>query len=1167
MTVEKTYKKVTQLEHVLLRPDTYVGSCETTDTSGWVVDSETETMRLRDVRYVPGLYKIFDEILVNANDHKVRDASVREIRVSIDSVEGRITVRNDGSGIPVETHREHGVYVPELVFGHLLTSSNYDDDDKKVTGGRNGYGAKLANIFSREFTVTTCDGRKSYSQTFRDNMTVVEPPVVADVVGLKKTFTSISFVPDLAKFGLSRLDEGDTVALMRRRAYDVAGNVGPAARVVLDGRPIPVSRFSEYVAMYTESPVVRDVSSKNGRWDVCVSTTDSGQFRQCSFVNGVSTTRGGTHVSLVADALANGLVDKIKRREKSCKDLKPSHVKNHLWVFVNALIENPAFDSQTKETLTTRPASFGSTWTPPEKMLRGILDDTDLVERVLAHASMRQNKELQKQDGKKRGRLTGVPKLDDANDAGGRNSDKCTLILTEGDSAKTLAVSGLSVVGRDRYGVFPLRGKLLNVRDASHEQVAKNAEIANIKKILGLKHGVEYADAKSLRYGHLMIMTDQDHDGSHIKGLLINFLHHHFASLLRIPGFLVEFITPIVKATRAGAPSRVFYTIPEYDRFKEDIGDDIARWTIKYYKGLGTSTTAEAKEYFAALDGHRKTFEWNGDGDGDLIDMAFSKRRAEDRKTWMNAYQAGTYLDMTGDTIRYDDFVNKELVLFSRADLQRSIPSMVDGLKTSQRKVLFACFKRKLVQDVKVAQLSGYVSEHAAYHHGEQSLASAIVGLAQDYVGSNNVNVLVPSGQFGTRLAGGKDHASPRYIFTRLAPACRAMFPAGDDGLLNYLDDDGQSIEPDHYLPVIPFVLVNGADGIGTGWSTSIPNFDPREVIGNVRRALDGDELVPMHPRYRGFRGTIEPEDPSSSSKYVVTGAHELTDDGTLVITELPVRTWTTDYKEFLESLTTPPAVSSASKNGGETTTGKRKSTGSTGSNATPLVLDYKEHHTDSVVRFEIKIAPGRIEWLRRQGVAKVFRLTSRVSITNMHCFDEKGAITRYASPLAIVEAFVPLRLAAYERRRASLVRATERELERLTNKARFVLAVVDGTVVVGNKKKETLVRELREKGFRPDGPDGTTADETPSRFDYLLGMQIWSLTREKVDSLLAEKEEKRVVLEGLRRTTDKALWRADLDTLERALDADDVARTNAEVSVSVGGYGDVGKKKRRKRE
>ena len=498
--------------------------------------------------------------------------------------------------------------------------------------------------------------------------------------------------------------------------------------------------------------------------------------------------------------------------------------------------------------------------------------------------------------------------------------------------------------------------------------------------------------------------------------------------------------------------------------------------------------------------------------------MAFSKKRAEDRKRWMNAYQAGTYLDTTGGVVRYDDFVNKELVLFSRADLQRSIPSMMDGLKTSQRKVLFACLKRKLRQDVKVAQLSGYVSEHAAYHHGEQSLASTIVGLAQDYVGSNNVNVLVPSGQFGTRLQGGKDHASPRYVFTRLAPTCRAMFPESDDALLDYLDDDGQSIEPDHYLPVVPFVLINGADGIGTGWSTSIPNHDPRDVIRNVRRALDGEPLVPMRPWYRGFEGTIVPED-ESGTRYVVAGRHEL-DGDKLVVTELPVRTWTADYKAFLESEGAVVSSKSSPK-------------------SKPLVADFREHHTDASVRFEITIAPESMDRVRREGVEKAFRLTSRISTTNMHCFDAKGVMTRYASTLEIVEAFVPVRLKAYERRRLALVRAAETEVERLSNRARFVLAVTEGELVVAKKKRDDLVRELRANGYVAFSDS----------YEYLLGMPVWSLTRERVDALLAERDRTVGELERLRRTTARELWREDLVTLEKALDDADAEYAKENVS------------------
>ena len=356
---------------------------------------------------------------------------------------------------------------------------------------------------------------------------------------------------------------------------------------------------------------------------------------------------------------------------------------------------------------------------------------------------------------------------------------------------------------------------------------------------------------------------------------------------MKIPGFLVEFITPIIKATK-GKQSNVFYTLPEYENWKESMDGSHRGWSIKYYKGLGTSTAKEAKEYFAALDNHRKTFAWSTDGDGNLIDMAFSKKRVEDRKKWLTDYEPGTFLDMTTDDIKYDDFINKELILFSRADLLRSIPSVVDGFKPSQRKVLFSCFKRKLKSDIKVAQLSGYVSEHSAYHHGEASLASTIVGLAQDFVGSNNVNLLVPSGQFGTRLQGGKDHASP-VTSSRLAPICRAIFPECDDALLDYLDEDGQVIEPEHYLPILPLVLVNGADGIGTGWSTSIPNYNPRDIVANIRATLSDEEQERMHPWYRNFEGEIMEEVVKGEVRYHIKGKYEIQDETTLVITELPL--------------------------------------------------------------------------------------------------------------------------------------------------------------------------------------------------------------------------------------------------------------------------------------
>lgn len=750
---------------------------------------------------------------------------------------------------------------------------------------------------------------------------------------------------------------------MRKRVYDIAGILGKSVKVYYNGQKLPIKDFQSYVDMYlgprsADGATPRVYERFGDRWEVCIAASD-GVFNQVSFANAICTSKGGTHVNYIADQVVKHITEVMAKKHKQA-GVKPFMVKNYLWVFVNCLVENPAFDSQTKDTLTLRASAFGSKCELPDPFLKKAAA-CGIIDAVLSFASFKANKELKKGDGAKKQRLVGIPKLDDANEAGGRNSSTCTLILTEGDSAKSLAISGLSVVGRDRFGVFPLRGKLLNVRDASAAQITGNAEINNIKQILGLQHGKVYTDTKSLRYGHLMIMTDQDHDGSHIKGLIMNFLHHFYPSLLQIPGFLVEFITPIIKATK-GRESIAFYTLPEYESWCEN--SNTRGWKIKYYKGLGTSTSAEAKDYFANIESHRKEFVWEGDEDGEAINMAFSKKKVEERKDWLRNYVPGTFLDHSADSISYHEFVHKELILFSRADLERSIPSMVDGLKPGQRKIMYACFKRNLRSDIKVAQLAGYVAEHSAYHHGEASLSATIVNLAQDFVGSNNINMLVPQGQFGTRLQGGKDAASPRYIFTRLAQLTRHLFNESDDKLLAYLSEEGQTIEPEWYVPIIPTVLVNGAEGIGTGWSTSIPNYNPRDVVDNLKRLLNNEEMQPMMPWYRGFNGTIEEVVSNKGQKsYVLSGVINQIDDTTLEITELPVKKWTQDYKDFLEDLIKPEDK-----------------------NATPFISDYKEHHTDASVHFVVTLPEGKMREALSAGLHSKFKLTSKISISTLFC-------------------------------------------------------------------------------------------------------------------------------------------------------------------------------------
>ncbi|KAJ4969606.1 hypothetical protein NE237_002705 [Protea cynaroides] len=1143
-TIEETYQKKTQLEHILLRPDTYVGSIEKHTQTLWIY--EGGEMVHRPVSYVPGLYKIFDEILVNAADNKQRDPSMDSVKVDIDVEQNCISVYNNGDGVPVEIHQEEGVYVPELIFGHLLTSSNYDDTEKKTTGGRNGYGAKLTNIFSTEFVIQTADGRrqKKYKQVFSNNMGKKSEPAITKCKE-NENWTKVSFKPDLAKFNMTHLEE-DVVALMKKRVIDIAGCLGKTVKVELNGQRVPVKSFLDYVNLYLQSasknrtdPLPRIAEKVNERWEISVSLSE-GQFQQVSFVNGIATIKGGTHVDYVTNQITNYVMSIVNKKNKNA-NLKAHTVKNHIWVFVNCLVDNPAFDSQTKETLTIRQSSFGSKCELSQEFLKKVAK-SGVVESLLSWADFKQSKDLKKTDGAKRQRITGITKLEDANDAGGRNSEKCTLILTEGDSAKALAMAGISVVGHNHYGVFPLRGKLLNVREANHKQIMENAEIQNIKQILGLQHGKEYDSVKSLRYGHLMIMTDQDHDGSHIKGLLINFIHSFWPSLLKIPSFLVEFITPIVKASHRNGKVLSFYTLPEYESWKESLGGNASGWSIKYYKGLGTSTSKEGKEYFKDIAKNKKDFLWMDEQDGEAIELAFSKKKIEARKNWLRNFEPGTYLDQKEKLIKYSDFVNKELILFSMADLQRSIPSMVDGLKPGQRKILFCSFKRNFVKEAKIAQFSGYVSEHSAYHHGEASLQSTIIGMAQDYVGSNNINLLKPNGQFGTRHQGGKDHASARYIFTCLSPITRFLFPKEDDILLDYLNEDGQSIEPTWYVPVVPVVLINGSEGIGTGWSSYVPNYNPRDIIANIRHLLNGEPMEPMDPWYKGFNGSIEKTATKEAGvSYTVSGIIEEINETTLRITELPIRRWTQDYKEFLESIMT----------------GNDKI-------KDPFIKDYKEHNDDTTVDFEVIMSEECLAAAKQEGLLKKFKLTTTISTSNMHLFDAKGVIKKYDTPEQILEEFFHLRLEIYEKRKKVLLENIEMELLKLENKVRFILGVVNGEIIVNNRKRIDLFHELHKKGFTPFPKKGKGVEvavagttEVPeeneenseivgtkgvraSDYEYLLSMSIGTLTLEKVQELIANRDQLNGEVDELRKATPRSLWMKDLEALEKELDEQD---------------------------
>lgn len=997
-----TINQLTQLEHIIKRPDTYIGSVERSEKQMWVYNTELDSMELREVSFVPGLYKIFDEILVNAADNKQRDKNMDTIKVTLDREKGEISVLNNGRGIPIEMHQKEKIWIPEMIFGHLLTSSNYDDDQEKVTGGRNGYGAKLCNIFSTKFKLETADSKskKKYTQTWLNNMSRMESAKIVNSKG--DDYTQVTFSPDFAKFKMSGIDD-DFEALVKRRVYDLAGT-SRGVKVWLNGEKIKVNSFKKYMEMYTKaikrergdeavteaSDIITD--SPDVRWEIGFAVSD-GSFQQVSFVNSIATTSGGTHVNYVADQICNKLAEIVKKKNKGGAALKLHQIRNHIFLFVNCLIVNPAFTSQTKEQLTTKHTQFGSKCVISDEFLKKIAK-TEVVSNILHFAEQKADQMLAKSDGGKRSRIHN-PKLTDANKAGTKDGYRCTLILTEGDSANGLAVAGRSVVSADLFGVFPLRGKLLNVRDAGLEQISKNAEIQNIKNFLGLKHKTEYKDCKSLRYGHLMIMTDQDHDGSHIKGLLINFLQCSFPSLLKIPEFLVEFITPIVKVFKGNpkhpTKSHSFFTMPEFEAWKESHQHERG-WEHKYYKGLGTSTTDDAQVYFRDLDKHLKEFHVMQDHETALIELAFSKKKADERKEWLRQFRPGTYLDHSTREITYSDFINKELILFSMADNIRSIPSVVDGMKPGQRKVMYTCFRLNLKKDMKVGELASTVSGSTDYHHGDASLQGTIINLAQTFVGSNNVNCLEPSGNFGSRLQGGSDAASARYTFTRLSPFARLIFNSADEPLLTYNTSDDKKIEPEVYVPVVPMILINGADGIGTGWSSNIPNYNPEDIVENLKRLMRGEEMVPMTPWFRDFKGTVSQIAPD---RYKFSGIIKQTSDTELEITELPIRVWTQDFKERIVTIIK-------------------------GEKVTSFIKDYDDYNTHRDVHFVLRMEEKHMKAALEEGLEEKFKLSKTIATSNLVAFDPEGRITKYATVEDIMKEFFAIRIKFYEKRKVS---------------------------------------------------------------------------------------------------------------------------------------------------
>ena len=572
-TIEERYKKLDDISHCLKRPGMYIGSTKTREDEVHLLDEDTGKFAVQSVKHNPGFLKLFDEIISNAADEHRRHGKLNRIDVTADINTGRITIRDNG-GIPVVKHTEHNEWVPEMIFSNLKAGSNFDDSEDRIVAGTNGVGATLTNIFSVEFSINTCDGKKEFLQVFRNNMRDRDEPKVKIKKGAKG-FTEISYLPDYGQFGLTGLD-ADHVQMMQKRCIDITA-CNPTLKIYFNSKRFSYPSFSAYCRLYVDDVIFEG----SERWRIAVGTSN-GSLQHASFVNGVATSDGGTHVDYVANQIVNAVRTRLKKKHRV--DLRPSEIKNHMFVFVSADIVNSSFSSQTKEKLITDVRDFGSKHDLSDKFLKSVCE-SEMIQRILDWAQQKKKADERKalrQLNKKLDKEK-VLKLIDAK---GRKRENCSLALFEGDSASSAFRKYRDPMTQ---GAFPLRGKFLNVAGLKPTKVVQNKEVQALLNAIGLRLGEE---PKDLRYGKILIYSDADPDGDSIAGLLVNFFGRYWPELLE-EKMLYRVMTPLVVASKK-KDRKMFYTNEEFEKWSNSKSSK--GWEVSYKKGLAALEDPEYKD-------------------------------------------------------------------------------------------------------------------------------------------------------------------------------------------------------------------------------------------------------------------------------------------------------------------------------------------------------------------------------------------------------------------------------------------------------------------------------------------------------------------------------------------------------------------------------------------
>ena len=1153
----KDFDLFSQAEQILIRPDNIIGVSQKTVENYWFFDLVNLKMTYGSMEFTPGCIHLFNEILANAldnaDDSRLNGVNPGFIQIEMDNK--TVSVLNYGLPIPVEVHPQHKIWIPDMIFGHLNSSSHYKDDGGK-TIGTNGWGAKAVNLMSYNFTIVIHDSirHKRYQQSWHTNMKVRDEPVISDYPG-DISSTQVIYDVDFPRFGLS--DPVDGVggysSLVISHLAQIAANASFTAKVpvIFNGVTLNYPDIVSYAKLYIENITPENSftyiqpgsnPNENPVVEVLIIDTEVEKF-DVSFANHSYTSNGGIHLDAVVKSFGesaiqvfNSVYSESKKNEDKNKRplLKPSDVEKNVTIFVNVRVNVPPFRLHPQiKTKLAGPTKYAI----PIKDVKCV-KDWKLMEKLEAILKGKQNAVLSKSDGKLRN-VVNVQYLSDAGNAGGRNRDQCVLCLTEGKSGAGYANKYLDSYpgGRDFIGILPMRGKGLNVRKYHDdlERINNNSEITSLKKSLGLVEGTDYlqdANFARLRYGSVLIMADADVDGIHIVGLILNYFDVFYRSLIK-RGYIMFYRTPIIRAHHRNV-TLSFYSDQEYGKWLEETRDS-SKYQIKYFKGLASSSDKNIKDDYA---NQRQIVYIYDDRADESMRLAFDNKMSNHRKTWLMNFTGSQEIVTMGHQ-PITNFIHNELINFSLADIQRSIPKMVDGLKESLRKVVYGCFlewKNSIGTErcsvVKVKQLSAFISRSVNYHHNEDILSDVVAKMTQYYTGSgNNIPWFVPDGQFGTRFAGGTDGGASRYIFVKPKPIMSKLIRSEDFPILDHIIDEGNKCEPEIYYPVIPIILVNGANGIGTGFSTYIPSFSPFDLINWIRNKICDKPQIKFNPEYLGFTGKIivgdrtnqpngvmkvidgtsseivsyqttdldeVPDDlssegpveekPKSPQSMYIYGNYTIDGDGKIIVTELPIGRRPDHYDKWLSTLLVKKEI-----------------------------ISYKNLCGSESIRFEI-VGMNLTGATGHKRYAQL-KLVMSYGMSNMVALNNQGIPVRYRDQYHILEEFYHIRLAAYERRRNFILNNLIEQVNALNGKIKFILDIVEDRIIINKRSKNDIKADMVKLGHPTE---------------LLDSVKIVNCTEDEINRLTQKATDVKAKYDHLENTSAQEIWLTELTELEQ---------------------------------